>query len=152
VFANRYGMENQWKTYTLCRAYCALGFEAADGTPQLQYFVFYRCRRDGYGEMFVNQTSLDCKEQKCETFGPEWATFARSASLIENGVLIRNETVQHVRKALLFGDTPCCANANVSMPVMDFDSDEEGACAAVVKTCIPTGDSQEAIEAKGACK
>jgi hypothetical protein len=133
-------MENQWKTYTLCRAYCALGFEAADATPQLQYFVFYRCRRDGNGELFINTTSLSCKEQKCEQFDNSWVTYSREAILTENSVVIRNETVSLVRKALLFGDTPCCENANSSMPVMDFDG-IVNPCMPLVKTCIPTGTS-----------
>lgn len=27
IFGNRYGVEQEWTTYTECRAYCALGFE-----------------------------------------------------------------------------------------------------------------------------
>jgi hypothetical protein len=112
VFSNRYGMEDQWRTYTLCRAYCALGFEAVDLTPQLEYFIFYRCRPDGNGELFLNTTALRCKEQKCEYLGPEFGSFMREVKYVEEGVSIRNETIVHDRRRLLFGEIPCCSNAN----------------------------------------
>ena len=141
-FRNRYGLYTLWRTYTLCRVYCSLGFESAEGTPRDNYWVTYRCRRDGNGELFINQTGLNCKEQKCETFGSEFSTYSRSANLIENNVVIRNETIRHMTKGLLFGDYPCCANANASMPVFDFIG-ASGACMPLVKTCIPTVTSSD---------
>ncbi len=150
VFENGpYGAETQWRTYTLCRAYCALGFEAADLTPQLQYWVNYRCRPDGHGELFGNTTSLECKEQKCELLPPEYAYFSREVRIVEDGISIRNETINHDIRRLLFGQVPCCANANQSQPVYDFvDGFGTQRCEPIIRTCVPMEDDV----ARGKCK
>jgi hypothetical protein len=93
---------------------------------------------DGHGELFQNSTALSCKEQKCEYLAPEYASFTREVRLFEEGVSIRNETIHHDRRRLLFGSVPCCANANASQPVYDFATGDIK-CIPVIKSCIPMG-------------